>query len=176
MRAAVAAALALTAVFTGTAHADVSYDRDGYEGKYEERWHGQTWGAATGGIETDEVNAYKGSNNGWLYARSGGAAAHSRQFVVNNWTTRTNCFARVWANPESRTADVGLQVWNPNTTPNWTIVVSKSQKVAAGDYGQIVAGPFNLTNIGSVFVQGIYGDGTAQGQVVRLDEFELECG
>lgn len=174
MRSAViAVVLALTAALAGgTAHADEwNYAHDGYEGAYWDRWEFPPEGAGTGEVESDQGTAFRGSNNGWVHAREGNWAAQRRAFDVSGWN-RTNCYARMWANPLEYAAPVGLQVWNPN---GWTLIADRAPALPAGSYSQIVVGPFDMSNTGSVYLQGIYGDNTSWGQYVRLDEFELEC-
>ncbi|MFS8100561.1 hypothetical protein LFM09_25870 [Lentzea alba] len=169
---AMTAVVALMAVFTGTAHAAPNFESDGYEGNYGERWVGETGGYATGGIETDGVHAYKGSNNGWLFA-GGGWAAQARQFVVRDWADRTDCEARFWANPQNSEERMTLQVWNPN---GWVLLASGGGNfVPQGQWSQTVSRRFDLSGTDYVYVQAIMGAQHHSPQVIRYDEFELEC-
>ncbi|MFD9704666.1 hypothetical protein [Lentzea sp. NPDC059081] len=174
---AMAAVLVVLAGFTGTAHAAPNRDGDGYEGNYGERWVGTSGtsaigGVATGGVETDGVNAFRGTNNGWLYA-AGGWSAQARQFDVGGWAGRTNCEARFMAKPRDFDQQVTLQVWNPE---GWTQVSNGGGILPADQYTQLKSWPFDMSGAHWVYVQAVIGAGSPnQGRAVRLDEFELEC-
>lgn len=173
---AMTAVVALMAVFTGTAHAAPNHVSDGYEGNYGERWVGNTGtftpdGMGTGGVETDGVNAYKGSNNGWLFA-AGGWASHAVQIDVRGWADRTDCEARVMAKPRDSEENPGLRVFDPN---GWKVLASGGGSfLPPGQYTQIVTRRFDLSGVDSVYLEVILGSGRF-GRLVRYDEFELEC-
>lgn len=175
---ALAGVVALMAVFTGTAHAAPNYEGDGYEGNYGERWYGNSGtftpsGVATGGIETDGVNAHEGANNGWLYA-AGGWVSQSRRIDVSGWADRTDCEARIMAKPRDFEANPTLQVWNPN---GWVRLGADGVSYLPPDeYTQVVTTRFDLSGVDAVFVEALLGNGSPhQGRVVRFDLLELEC-
>lgn len=169
--AAVAAALAAVAVFSGTANANDRYAYDGFEGAYWDRWEPGQQGDAQAGYDDDGVPgvAYQGSNNGWLYSH-GGWAANRRRVDVSGWGERGRCEARIMANPVGRPNQVELQVWDPN---GWQMIATSAPWLQGDGYQQIVT-PVNLNARNVVYVQAIFStNGTSQ--FVRIDNLELEC-
>jgi hypothetical protein len=145
---------------------------NGFEGNPFNDWQKFAGGDGTAGFNTGTGFAFDGANNGWLFAGNGWAA--ERILVpISSWGNRSNCTARIWAQPVGFATQVGLQVWDANGT---SLLTGTTGFVTTGFYQQITTAPVNLNGSGSVYVQAIYGNNNSNStQFIRLDDVSLTC-
>lgn len=168
--AALTAAFALTAVFTGTAHADGGF-RDGFEPP--DRWTGVNTqdGMYSSWSSTTHV---EGRANGYLTSRNGGLASTYLNIDVASWGGRGYCGARVLVNPVVWDNYVAIQAIDAETG---RVVASEAIRARGNYYQPLETYLFDLNNVRTVRIRILFSqrDRSPNWDYMMLDDFLLGC-
>lgn len=152
------------------AHAGVLEYTNGFEGGQLNTWDQLAGNDARAGLEVNTGLAFRGQNNGWLFARQGWAR-EGTWAAINGITSGSTCAARIWVWPQNDVS-FALRVWDANgnklgETVPWLNASGWYQSVATP-----VWSPWGNTN---VFVEAVISSYDGTSRTVRIDDLAVQC-